>query len=108
MWPSRRKDVCGNREIRHPALLPLVLCFCGRELFVRNWSQLGSNKRKIPNYKMRFEVIFHPGLDIWGSERTEGSQGKRKCYSREEVLLPQPLKVFLEFRWQALGFPRTE
>lgn len=64
IWSSRRKDICGNGEICHPVLLPLVLCFCGHKLFVQNWSLLRNNKKKIPYYKMRFEVIFHPGVDI--------------------------------------------
>lgn len=63
-WSSRRKDVCGNGEICHPVLLPLVSCFCGHKLFIPNSSLLRNNKKKIPRYKMRFEVIFHPGVDM--------------------------------------------
>lgn len=101
---SRRKDICGNAEICHPVLFPLVSCFCGRKLFVQNWSPLGNNKKKIPNYKVRCEVIFHPGLASWGNEQKNTSK-RRKCYRVEEALSPRPLKVLPEFPCGALGCP---
>lgn len=39
---------------------------------------LGNNERKHPYSKMRFEVICHPRLDIWGHEKKSQLKEKKK------------------------------
>lgn len=78
IWSLRRKDICGHGEICHPALALGVMFLQLRVIHPKLICALGDNDKKHPCYKMGFEVVFHPGLDIWGHEKKSQSKEKKK------------------------------
>lgn len=81
IWSLRRKDICGHGG----NLPPSAGAWChvsavARVIHPKLICALGDNDKKHPCYKMGFEVVFHPGLDIWGHEK----KANRK---KEEALL---------------------
>jgi hypothetical protein len=69
----RRKDICGHREICHPALCFGVV-FLWLQVIPPKLVSAKKQQGKIPCCKVGFEVIFHCGVEAREMKRKKQKQ----------------------------------